>query len=67
MLVWSAKTPNTAEPIPPIPKAKPKNKPETIPTFPGINSCAYTSIAEKAEDRIKPIKTDRILVQNKFT
>ena len=40
MLVWSAKIPNTAEPRPPMPKANPKNNPETIPTLPGINSCA---------------------------
>lgn len=66
MLVWSAKTPRTAEPIPPIPKAKPKNNPETIPTFPGNNSWAYTSIAEKAEESMKPMTTERILVQNKL-
>ena len=40
MLVLSARFPNKAEPIPPIPKAKPKNNPETRPILPGINSCA---------------------------
>ena len=57
MLVLSARAPKTAEPNPPIPKAKPKNKPETIPTLPGNNSCAYTSMAENAEAMITPIKT----------
>ena len=66
MLVWSANTPNSADPTPPIPKAKPKNKPETIPTFPGNNSCAYTSIAEKALAMITPIKTDSTLVQKRL-
>ena len=27
-------------PIPPMPKARPKNSPETVPTFPGSRSCA---------------------------
>lgn len=67
MLVWSASIPKTAEPMPPIPKANPKNNPDTIPTFPGISSWAYTNIAENAEERMKPIKTESIPVQNKFT
>ncbi len=50
-----------------MPKAKPKNNPAIKPTLPGINSWAYTSIAEKAEARIKPIKTVNTLVQNKET
>ncbi len=39
MLVLSANAPSNAEPIPPIPKAKPKNNPAISPTLPGINSC----------------------------
>lgn len=66
MLVESANLPNNAEPIPPIPKAKPKNKPATKPTFPGINSCAYTNIAEKAEAKIIPIGTIKTPVQNRL-
>src|SRR5450755_3473119 len=67
MLVRSASAPNKAEPKPPIPNAKPKNKPDIIPILPGTSSCAYTSMAEKAEASITPIKTDSTLVQNKFT
>ena len=67
MLVWSAKYPKTADPRPAIPKANPKNSPEIIPTFPGNNSCAKTKIAEKAEERIKPIITTNVPVQNKST
>ena len=37
MLVRSMSCPSTADPIPPSPKAKPKKRPETRPTFPGIN------------------------------
>ena len=40
ILVESASFPNSADPIPPMPKAKPKNKPATKPTLPGISSCA---------------------------
>ncbi len=64
MLVWSASAPNSAEPRPPIPKAKPKNNPAIIPTFPGIKSWAYTKIAEKAEARINPINTVSTAVKN---
>lgn len=66
MLVLSARFPNKAEPIPPMPKAKPKNRPDTNPILPGINSCAYTKIAENAEDKINPIGTIKIPVQNKL-
>ena len=66
MLVLSAKFPINAEPKPPMPKAKPKNRPATKPTFPGINSCAYTKIAEKAEAKIIPIGTIKTPVQNKL-
>ena len=38
-----------------MPKAKPKNRPETAPTLPGISSCANTKMAEKAEARISPM------------
>ena len=67
MLMRSASLPRNADPIPPIPNAKPKNKPETMPILPGISSCAYTRIAEKADARINPMITLRTLVQNKFT
>ena len=66
MLVLSASTPNTAEPNPPIPKAKPKNSPETRPILPGNNSCAYTSMAEKAEAIIIPMKTVRMQVKKRL-
>src|SRR3954454_19950842 len=67
MLVLSANLPNTAEPNPPIPKAKPKNKPDTVPTLPGSKSCAYTKMAEKAEARISPMNTLKMVVQKRFT
>ena len=66
MLVLSANAPRTAEPNPPIPKAKPKNNPETRPILPGNNSCAYTSIAEKAEAIIVPIKMVRTEVKKRL-
>ncbi len=66
MLVLSAKLPISAEPNPPMPKAKPKNKPATKPTFPGISSWAYTKIAENAEAKIIPIGTIKTPVQNKL-
>ena len=50
-----------------MPNAKPKNNPAIVPTLPGINSCAYTRIAENADDRINPITTVSTLVQNKST
>lgn len=64
MLVLSASIPKTAEPKPPIPNAKPKNNPETVPILPGNNSCAYTRIAEKAEARITPISMLNTHVKN---
>ena len=67
MLVLSASAPRTAEPKPPIPNANPKNNPETIPTFPGNNSCAYTRIAEKAEAIINPINILSRQVKNSET
>lgn len=66
MLVLSAKFPNKAEPSPPIPNAKPKNNPATKPTLPGMSSCAYTRIAENAEEIIIPIGTIKTPVQKKF-
>src|SRR5690242_8178032 len=66
MLVKSASQPRPAAPSPAIPKAKPKQRPEIIPTLPGTSSCAYTTITENAEARIRPITTLRISVQNKF-
>ena len=54
-LVWSANIPSAADPIPPMPNANPKNNPDIVPIFPGINSCAYTSIAENAEARMNPM------------
>ena len=67
MLVLSANAPKTAEPRPPIPNANPKNNPETRPTFPGNNSCAYTNMAEKAEAIIKPINMLSTQVKNNET
>lgn len=66
MLVLSARLPIRAEPNPPMPKAKPKKRPATKPTLPGINSCAYTRIAENADAKIIPIGTTKTPVQNKF-
>ena len=67
MLVLSANAPKTAEPKPPIPNANPKNNPDTMPTLPGNNSCAYTSMAEKAEAMIKPINMLSTQVKNNET
>lgn len=66
ILVESASFPNNADPMPPIPKAKPKNSPATNPTFPGINSCAYTKIAENADAKIIPIGTINTPTQNRL-
>ena len=38
--VASASQPSTAAPRPPMPNAKPKNRPEISPTRPGTSSCA---------------------------
>jgi hypothetical protein len=46
--------PNTAEAIPAIPKAKPKNNPEIKPSLLGSNSWAYSNMAGKAEESIRP-------------
>jgi hypothetical protein len=54
-------------PIPPAPKANPKNSPATRPTWPGIRSCAKTRIAENAEARMKPMTSTRTVVQNRLT
>src|SRR5690606_9726540 len=62
----SARTPNSAEPTPATPQATPKNKPETKPIFPGRSSCAYTRIAENADDKISPTRTLSTTVQNKL-
>lgn len=66
MLLMSASLPSAAAPIPPMPKAKPKNRPDTVPTLPGTSSYANTRIAENAEARITPIITVRIPVQNRL-
>src|SRR5687768_3996140 len=66
ILVWSARFPRTADPKPPRPKAKPKNKPAIVPTFPGTRSVAYTRIAENAEAMITPMITARTTVQKRF-
>ena len=66
MLVWSAISPSTADPIPAIPKANPKNRPDIIPTFPGISSVAYTKMAEKAEEIMTPIIIAKRIVPSKF-
>src|ERR1700685_1341967 len=65
-LVKSASQPRSAAPNPATPNANPKHRPEIIPTFPGTNSCAYTTITENADARIRPMITLRISVQNKF-
>ena len=52
-------------PMPPTPKAKPKKMPAIMPTRPGTSSCANTTIAEKADDRIRPMMHVRMLVQNR--
>ena len=61
----SATFPKIAAAIPAIPNAKPKKNPDTNPTFPGSNSCAYIRIAVKADDKIKPIKNVRTHVQSR--
>lgn len=66
MLVLSASHPKNAEPIPPSPKFKPKNRPAIIPILFGFNSVAYTNIAEKAEEITSPIMTARIIVNVKL-
>ena len=59
--------PNNAAPIPAIPNARPKNKPEIAPTLPGTSSWANTRIAENAEDNTIPVMTESTPVQNNPT
>ncbi len=59
--------PNNAAPIPAIPNAKPKNKPEIAPTLPGSSSWANTRIAENAQDNTIPMMTESTPVQNNPT
>ena len=51
----SANFPRTTEPKAPSPNASPTINPDTIPTFPGTSSCAYTTITLKLLELIKPI------------
>jgi hypothetical protein len=51
---------------PAAPKAKPKNTPAINPTRPGTSSCAKTTMAEKAEAKIRPMTTLSTPVQNKL-
>ena len=59
--------PNTAEAIPATPKANPKNNPEISPSLLGNNSCAYNSMAGKADERIRPTQKLIIIVASKPT
>ena len=45
---------------------EPEEQPETVPTRPGTSSCANTTIAEKAEARMRPMTTVSISVQNRL-
>ena len=63
----SAIFPNTADAIPATPKAKPKKRPEIRPNLYGNNSCAYTRIAGKADDKVKPTQKLRIVVRYRFS
>ena len=49
-----------------MPNASPKNSPEIIPTRPGTSSCAYTRIAENADDSTRPMMKLRIAVHSRF-
>ena len=49
--------------MPPLPKAKPKKMPAIIPIRPGISSCANTTIAEKADEKMMPITIESTIVQ----
>ena len=66
MSVASAIFPSTADDTPAIPNANPKKIPDTSPTFIGKSSCAYTRIAENADDIISPIITLSATVHSKF-
>ncbi|CEY36747.1 Uncharacterised protein [Streptococcus pneumoniae] len=54
-LYISANFPRTTAPNAPSPNARPTINPDTIPTFPGTSSCAYTTITLKLLELIKPI------------
>ncbi len=49
---------------PPTPNENPNDRPETMPTLPGANSWANTTMAGKAEARIRPMITVSGPVQN---
>ncbi len=49
-----------------MPKAKPKNSPETIPTRPGSSSCANTMMAGNAEARMRPMMIVSTAVISRF-
>ena len=53
--------------MPPMPNAKPKKRPETAPTLPGISSWANTTIAEKAEDNMSPMRKLKMPVHMRST
>ena len=61
----SATAPSTAAPMPPMPKARPKNRPDTAPILPGMSSWANTRIAEKAEASMRPMMKLRMPVHHK--
>ena len=54
-----------AAPMPPAPNARPKKRPEIVPTRPGTSSCANTTMAEKADASTTPMMTVRMRVQNR--
>src|SRR3972149_3442317 len=56
----SAKKPSTATPRPPIPKDKPRIKPEAMPTFWGMKDWPITMETEKEKIRIKPARINQI-------
>src|SRR5262249_47065652 len=66
MLVWSARMPSAAAPIPLMPKAKPKNSPETMPIRDGSSAWPITTIAEKADEMTMPITEVSTMVQKRF-
>ena len=66
MPLISAKCPNPAAAIPLTPNIRPNIKPAIMPTRPGTASCAYTTIAAKADDNTKPAIIEKTVVQNKF-
>jgi hypothetical protein len=56
----SAKNPSKAAPRPPMPKDKPRIKPEAMPTFWGMKDWPMTMDTEKEKIRIKPAKISQI-------